>query len=76
MSNSPNNLEARYQLSTVRLVANDYEAVMQQLLEIARYDRNFRRVAAHTGLLAIFKWLRGEDERVLRYRALLQAAMH
>ncbi len=55
MSNSPNNLEARYQLSTVRLVANDYETAMRQLLEIARYGRNFRYDAAHTGLHAIFK---------------------
>jgi thioredoxin-like negative regulator of GroEL len=49
---------------------------MQQLLEIAKRDRNFRHDAGRAGLYALFELLGGEDERVVRYRALLQAAMH
>jgi putative thioredoxin len=72
----PDNLEARYQLSAVRLIANDHDAAMQQLLEIARRDRSFRNDAGHNGLLALFELLGDEDERVVRYRTALQAAMH
>jgi putative thioredoxin len=73
---NPDNLEARYQLSAVQLVASDYDAAMQQLLEIARRDPSFRHDAGRTGLLALFELLGVEDERVIRYRALLQAGMH
>jgi putative thioredoxin len=73
---NPDNLEARYQLSAVQLVANDYDAAMPQLLEIARRDRGFRHDAGRNGLLALFELLGDDDERVVRYRALLQATMH
>jgi putative thioredoxin len=76
IANDPDNLEARYQLSAVQLVANDYDAAMQQLLEIANCDRGFRDDAGRDGLLALFDLLGDEDERVVRYRALLQATMH
>jgi putative thioredoxin len=69
-------LEASYQLSAVQLVANDYDAAMPQLLEIARRDRGFRHDAGRNGLLALFELLGDDDERVVRYRALLQATMH
>jgi putative thioredoxin len=73
---NPDNLQARYQLSAVQLVANDYDAAMLQLLEIAKRDRGFRHDAGRTGLSALFELLGEDDERVIRYRALLQAAMH
>jgi putative thioredoxin len=76
ISANPDDLEARYQLSAVHLVANNYDAAMPQLLEIARRDSAFRLDAGHNGLLALFELLGEEDERVVRYRALLQAAMH
>lgn len=41
---------------------------MQQLLEIFRRGR--------VGLHAVFELLGDDDERVRRYRALLQAGMH
>lgn len=70
----PDDLEARYRLSAVRLIANDYDTAMQQLLEIARRDRGFRRDAGRNGLLALFELLGEDDERVVRYRAWLQQA--
>jgi putative thioredoxin len=73
---NPGNLDARYQLSAVRMLANDYDAAMQQLLEIARLDPGYRHDAGRAGLHALFELLGDEDERVLRYRALLQAGMH
>lgn len=71
----PDNLQARYQLSAVRLIANDYDTAMHQLLKIAQRDRTFRNDAGRNGLLALFELLGEEDERVVRYRALLQASM-
>lgn len=73
---NPDNLEARYQLGAVKLVASDYDTAMQQLLEIAQRDRGFRNDAGRNGLLALFDLLGDEDERVVRYRALLQETMH
>ncbi len=72
----PENLEARYQLSAVLLAANDFDAAMQQLLEIARRDPGFRHDAGRAGLHALFELLGDTDERVVRYRALLHSAMH
>ena len=60
----------------MQLVANDYEPARQQLLEIARCDRGFRRDAGHEGLLALFELLGENDTRVIRYRALLQETLH
>jgi hypothetical protein len=51
---NPDNLEARYQLSAVQLVANDYD-VMQQLLEIDRRDCSFRHDAGRAGLHDVFE---------------------
>lgn len=76
VDDDPDDLEARYRLSAVYLVASDYEPAMQQLLEIARRDRAFRRDAGHEGLLAIFAMLGDDDERVARYRAQLQETLH
>lgn len=72
----PANLEARYQLSAVHLVADEYEPAMEQLLEIVRRDRSFRHDAGHAGLQALFELLGDEDERVRRYQGLLQASLH
>lgn len=73
---NPDNLEARYQLSAVRLVANDYEAAMQQLLEIAARGDGAPHERGRNGLLALFEMLGEDDERVPRYRQLLQETMH
>jgi putative thioredoxin len=72
----PDNLEARYQLGAVRLVASDYDAAMQQLLEIAARGRGARRDTGRNGLLALFELLGDDDERVQRYRALLQETLN
>ncbi|HEY5682049.1 MAG TPA: tetratricopeptide repeat protein [Sulfuricaulis sp.] len=75
LSDNPDDLEARYQLCSVKITQNDYEAAMQQLLEIARRDFGFRRQAAARGMLAIFNLLGEDNERVLHYRILLDEVM-
>lgn len=76
LSDNPDDLEARYQLCAIKITQDEYEAAMQQLLEIARRDFDFRRQAASRGMLAIFSLLGEDDERVPRYRALLNQVMH
>jgi putative thioredoxin len=76
IESDPDDLEARFQLGAVRLVADDYDAAVQQLLEIIRRNSAFRRNAARDGLLALFELLGDQDERVARYRALLRETVH
>jgi len=73
---NPGDLEARYQRAGKHVVADDYAAAMEQLLEIARRDPMFRRGAARAGLYALFEMLGESDERVARCRALLQEGLH
>lgn len=72
----PWNLDARYQLAASKVVQNDFEGAMQQLLEIARRNPAFRDNAGRNGLLALFHMLGDEDDRVRRYRPLLQESMN
>ncbi|MBI3778126.1 MAG: tetratricopeptide repeat protein [Gammaproteobacteria bacterium] len=72
----PDNLEARYRLSAVLITRDDYEAAMEQLLEIVRRDSGPRHQAGRDALLAIFTLLGEDDERVHRYRVLLNKALH
>ena len=76
VADDPADLEARYRLSAGKILRADYEGAMEQLLEIVRRDRTFRDQAGRNCLLAIFAILGENDERVLRYRALLQQAIH
>ena len=72
----PDKTVARYQLSAIRLLQNDYAGAMEQLLEIVRRDRAFREDAGRKGLIAIFNMLGSENEMVTTYRSLLTEALH
>jgi putative thioredoxin len=72
----PDDLEARYRLSAVLLNRDEYELAMMQLLEITRRDSALHHQAGRDGLLAIFVLLGENDERVHRYRALLNKVTH
>lgn len=72
----PDKLIARYQLSALKLLHNDYAGAMQQLLEIVRRDRLFREDAGRKGLIAIFNLLGNEHELVVNYRSLLTEALY
>jgi len=71
----PENVEAHYQLSALKLVQDDYAGAMDELLEIMRRDRGYRDDAARLGLLAVFQLLGNEGELVARYRALAMEAL-
>lgn len=76
IADDPANLEARYQLAATKIVRDDYEGAMDQLVEIVRRDRAYRDHAARNGLLALFQMLGPDDARVRRYQSQLADAMH
>jgi putative thioredoxin len=76
IADNPDDLEARYRLCAIKMTQDDYAAAMEQLLEIVRRDHGFRDQAGRNGLRAIFSLLGEDDERVRRYRALLDQTLH
>lgn len=68
IAENPEDLEARYQLSAIKLLEDDYEPAMQQLLEIIRRDRDFDEGVGYKGMMAIFTMLGKDSELVQRYR--------
>ena len=76
IATNPDDLDARYRLGAVMLTQDEYELAMMQLLEIIRRDGSFQHQAGRDGLLAIFTLLGENDERVHRYRALLNKITH
>lgn len=72
----PDKLVARYQLSAIKLIRNDYAGALEQLLEIVKRDRAFREDAGRKGLIAIFDMLGNEHVMVKHYRSMLTEALH
>ena len=73
---APDDLEARYQLASVRLLADDLENAMAELLEIARRDRDFRDDIGRRGLVVLFDMLGGTHPLTVQYRPLLVDSLH
>ena len=70
-----NDLAARLKLANLLVAAGQYEAGMDQLLEIVRRDRGFEDDIGRKTLLAVFNLLDG-DERVSRYRRTLSSLLY
>ena len=75
ISTEPGKVLARYQLSALKLIQNDFDGAMEQFLEIVRRDSAFREDAGRKGLVAIFNMPGNEHEAVATYRALLAEAL-
>jgi len=73
---NPDDCEARYRLSAHRVLRGEYEAAMDQLLEVMRRDRAWGEDAGRKGLLKVFELLGGQGELVQRYRSRLSAALY
>ncbi|BBP05460.1 hypothetical protein TPL01_03810 [Sulfuriferula plumbiphila] len=71
-----NDLEARYQLAALRLVADDMDPAMAELLEIVRRDRSFRQDIGRRGLVSLFDLLGATHPLTAQYRPLLVNALH
>jgi len=71
-----NDLEARYQLAAIFLVADDMDSAMAELLEIARRDRGFRQDIGRRGLVSLFDLLGATHPLTMQYRPQLVHALH
>jgi putative thioredoxin len=71
IASRPEDVEAHFLLAAKRLVADDYEAAMSHLLEIARHDRAHRNDIGRRGLIALFNLLGPEHTLTQRYRRAL-----
>ncbi len=70
-----NDLDARLKLANLLVASGDYEAGMEELLEIVRRDRAFEDDIGRKTLLSVFNLL-GGGEPVSRYRRLLASALN
>ncbi|MEK8089077.1 thioredoxin [Thermithiobacillus plumbiphilus] len=71
-----NRAEAMLQLAAKRVLRNDYEGAMQQLLEMVREHRSYGDDAGRKTLLKVFTMLGNQGELVSRYRAQLARALY
>jgi putative thioredoxin len=70
-----NDLEARLKLANLLVAAGQYEAGMDQLLEIVRRDRGYEDDIGRKTLLSVFDLL-GAGELVSRYRRMLSSLLY
>lgn len=70
-----NDLDARLKLANLLVAAGQYEAGMDELLEIVRRDRSFGDDIGRKTLLAVFELL-GGGELASRYRRMLASAIN
>ncbi len=76
IADDPDDVMARYALSSLMVTADDYDGAMAQLLEIVRRNRAFRRDAGRKGLMSLFELLGADHPLTVRYQPLLQAALN
>ena len=72
----PADSTARRQLAARCVLAGDYEAALEQFMEILRRDPNFEDEAGRKGLIAIFEILGNEDPLVTTYRRRMFSLLH
>ena len=72
----PTDSAARRQLAARCVLAGDYEAALEQFMEILRRDPKFEDEAGRKGLIAIFEILGNEDPLVTTYRRRMFSLLH
>ncbi len=72
---NPNASAARYQLAARQVLADDYEAALDNLLTLLKRDRQYGDDAARKGMVAIFDLL-GGGELVTGYRAKMLSSLY
>ena len=76
LQTDPTDSAARRQLATRYVLAGDYEAALEQFMEILRRDPQFEDEAGRKGLIAIFEILGKEDPLVTTYRRRMFSLLH
>lgn len=73
---NPQDLESRYALAVVQMVAGETELALQMCLEILRDDREFRDDIGRLTMIRIFDVLGKGNEMATKYRRKLFNALH
>ncbi len=76
LQTDPADSQARLQLASRQLTGGDYDAALENFLELLRRDRDFAEGAAQRGLLALFALLGEDDPRVGAYRRKMFNLLH
>ncbi|MGB4948560.1 MAG: thioredoxin [Candidatus Competibacter denitrificans] len=76
VNTKPDDCAARQQLAARYVLAGDYEAALEQFMDILRRDPKFGDEAGRKGLIAIFDMLGNEDPLVITYRRRLFSLLH
>jgi putative thioredoxin len=73
---NPRDCEYLYQLGASYIGCGEYEAALDQFIEILRIDRGFRDDAGRKGLLSVFGMLGDDHPLVGRYRARMSSWLY
>jgi putative thioredoxin len=76
IENEPRDCESRYQSGALHVGRGEYEAALEQFIEILRIDRAFRDDAGREGLLSVFEMLGNDHPLVGRYRARMSSLLY
>jgi putative thioredoxin len=76
VNTNPKDSTARFQLAAQLVLRQQFNAALEQLLEIVRYDRKFNDDAARKAMLSVFQMLGGKGELVTQYRRKLSMALN
>ena len=63
-------------MGALRIGRGEYEAALEQFIEILRIDRAFRDDAGREGLLSVFEILGNDHPLVGRYRARMSSLLY
>ena len=69
-------MEARYQLSALHLVADEYVAAMDQLLHIIVKNRSYSNDAAIKGMVALLNTVSHDEALAKQYRQKMMDALN
>ncbi|MEJ2760437.1 MAG: thioredoxin [Gammaproteobacteria bacterium] len=76
LEKEPDNLDARYQYSAVKIMQGEYEEAMDSLLEIISRDRSYRDDIGRRALVDVFQLLGNEGPLVKKYRGKLSSVLN
>lgn len=75
ISQQPDNLDARYQLSARYLVADQYTNAMDELLQIILRNRSYANDAAVKGMVVLLNMVRDDEALTKNYRQKMMDAL-
>jgi putative thioredoxin len=76
VNTNPKDSAARFQLAAHLVLRQQFDAALEQLLEIVRSDRKFNDDGARKAMLSVFQLLGGTGELVTQYRRKLSMALN